>query len=1757
MQSATFFNRGARTLRELTWRHARLILYVIYIAVIVIVCALLWFYRPQLQPFQNPLDAWLSEHLGSFSQNVLASLLAALIVFAAPLAFMPRLDTIIRTKLLRINPSLRRQPATREILAKYVKVASSQIERLLEDDIKRIAAHHPDISTVLVKMRADEKPSQSASAYGLRIPDLTHFIDSEYLLTPLETVPPLVIEGAPGSGKSTLLFDLFRTLGTRLKEGQGWIPIVVFLHDLRFDAVNEDRPLKDVLETYLLNLVKTLRTADDQQAVLHMAEFVADSFNNYRFVIIFDGLDEFTDRTLYRQFSESLDRLISNSAPQNRFFVSCRDEDNFGRIAGRTVSIQPMIPKQVDEYLEKLQGIYSKDPQLEADGLKVRNVQIHLHKSQAEGVLQNYVSNPYLLSQIIKYYKEESAVAGDLRMIFKAVLDRELKKANDALHPGTKFEELGKYASSLLAPFCYGLALRRLASDDPASGNPEQKLSQPIAGELGTRLFSTEKDNYGLISGVYWGKNTYTQYGHLVEDWGRKKAAWFQQYLATERRSKPDETYDEFQARALDYLSKDLVDLIREANLLKFDPTGAGYNRLRHRRLEDYFTALYVDQRGFTDLIPYLSSGWAREPLRIVSAISSDPAPLIEAFAVEFDRLYAEPPDSPFSWLNRLCNLLLNASSAIAYLPRRPKEQADEKLRGAIQRVCVRCVTLFLAIRTAQAAHTGPPVRWINLYEISLINFRNLFAAEFWSAEWTQSSVIEMLAGEPVVAKYVGRSVWQEIHHIIVRHDRFYQCLAYEHLTPIKEKHGFFPISRLSLFGYAADLFLFSRGAYVRLVADARPNLRDRWPTTAAFWLERIACAALAFVYARWLWNSFGFSMEAALWLLLTAALLVPCAFLVQRQGLLDKWQAIHLPWWLLLRSVKRVWSYFTGEEPLLVVPALSAVSPHGLTNAAGQVTVPPVGPGGIGVTGNRPASRVKAAIRIVLAAAACVAAVWVGYPIARESLSRGIYQTRLFFFLQDASSLNAPLRDLSSRIEEKTSAAGDVATLTGLEKASAGLQDSVAALRAKERTLTDDPVATPLDRARAAEAGLAVEAAAQLLDRAQSKLAAARQAAEFLAAASKLETDIGEQVAHATDSLHGEALENAIVSASALLSNCDAVKAQGRVATPAAAGTAASGQLEDAVARIGRSCADLALTVSAVESRQLVEVAPSLRSQADDALARANEVADPKLLSGLAAGGDRLASTIAKYASRGSDIQAKPNAALDPGIGAALRTISDAQSQTQKVRELLASKLDEADNSARVETFVAKTVTPLLRQIDDFFRSLAAPRRDNSLAALTTEGRGLLDQARAAVSRATDLTGRALTPVARSQLTSALDALQAAVTRLAGEVNTLTGEQHTAQLQDFRARGIALQRALIKPTDAERSALITRAGAYLSEFRSLGLTPQEQDALEPLVKDIRDKRDALLTPPAPPPPPPPEICQATAVGLNLERTSDFALLQSFVKTGNPDLNEALQEARDANRTGALSGRKLDEAIGLVATLEKLNEAAPSMRAELTGRIDTLKKLVANAPTDPKARDCLQRVTQQLNVLSGLERELGEFDAIARLSDPNEMRKTLYEARERAGARARKELIDFAAMLSLLGLLIVSYLCLRKYSDRTGDKYFSEIVNSNDPVSTKLDRLENFVIHNPYSLKINRKAVAAFARLVPRNAQGLARLSAVADARSARGTGNLHIEVVALLNEQVKGLQNELSHDGGRAQQENRDLASELGPKAPLNAAQP
>jgi hypothetical protein len=1732
MQSAIFFGRVARPLREFTWRHARLILYVIYVAVILVLCALLWLYWPLIQPFLKPLDAWLSEHFGGFWENVFASVLAALIVLGTPVAFLPRLDTVLRAKLLRINHPLRQQPATTlETLTKYVAVASSQIERLLDDDIKLITTHRPDIRTVLVKMRADEKPSADASAYSPRISDLTHFIDSEYLLTPSHTVPPLVIEGAPGSGKSTLLFDLFRTLGARLTEGQGWIPIVVFLHDLPFETVDKSRSIRDVLEKYLRSLEKALTTADDKQAVLRMAKFVADSFNNYRFVIIFDGLDEFTDRTVYGQFSESLDRLISNSASKDRFFVSCRDEDNFGRIAGRTVSILPMAPKQVDGYLKKLQDICREDPQLETLGGKVGNVRIRLRKSQSAGVLQNYVSNPYLLSQIIRYYKEESAVAGDLRMIFKAVLDRELAKAYETFNPGGKSEDLEKYVSSLLGPYCYRLALRRLASDDPTRGDPEPKPSQSIVGELTTRLFSTEEDNYGLITGVFQGKDTNTQYGLLIKDWGYTKAAWFEQYLKSEKRSKPNETYDEFQARVLDRLSKDLVDLIRRANLLKFDPAGTGYNRLRHRRLEDYFTALHVDQRGFADLIPYLSSGWAREPLRIVSAISSDPAPLIEVFAAEFDRQYAERPDTPFSWLNRLCDLLRNASSAVAYLPRRSKDQADEKLSCAIQSVCVKSVTLFLAIRTVQAVHTGKSVRWINLYEILLINFRNLFAAEFWSADWTQSSILEMLAGDQAAAKCIGRNVWRAIHHIIVTHERFYQCLAYEHLTPIKEKHGFFPISRLSLFGYGADLFLFSRSAYVRLVADARPNLRDRWLTTAAFFLERIACGAVAFVYALWLLNSLGFSMEALFWLVLTALLFVPCAFLVQRQGFLDKWEAIHILPWGLLRFVKGVWSYFTTKEPLLFVPGLSEISPGDETGTKGQVVVLPEEPEDDGGIGSRPAPRTKTAIWTVLAAAACVAVIWAGYPIAGEILSRSAYQVHLLFFMHDASSLDAPLRDLSSRIEEKTQAVGDVASLTLLQNASDSLQDSVAALRARERMLTDDPIATPLDRARAIEAGRTVETAAQFLERAQSKLAAARQVTEFLAAASKLETGIGEHVAHTTDSLRGEALENAIASESALISNCDSLKAQGRVATPAAAGTTASGQLEEAVARVGRSCADLAVAVSRLKSRQLVEVAPSLRSQADDALARVSDAADPKALSSLVESVDSLGWTIAKYASRGRDVQANPRAALDPGIGAALQTIEYAQSQTQKARGLLKSKLDEADNSARVETFVDKTVTPLLRQIDDFFGSLATPKRDNSPGELTTEGRALLEQARAAVNSGMDLTGRVLTPAARSRLQSALGALQPALTRLAGEVNKLTGEEHTAQLQDFRARGIALQQALNKPSDAERSALIAKASSYVSEFSSLGLTPQEQDGLWPLVKDIRDKRDALLTPVSPPAPlPASQTCEATASGTKLESTPEFELLESFVKTGNPALNEALHDARDPNGVGVLSWRKLDNAIDLVATLEKLSQASPSMRSELTSRIDDLKKPDANFPTAPKASDCLQAATQQLNVLSGLDRELGEFDAIARVSDPNEMRKTLYEARERAGSRARQEVIDFAAILSLLGLLIASYLCIRKYGDRTGGTQLCEIVNSEDPVSVKLDRLESFVINNSYSLKINRKVVAALVRLVPRNAQGLARLSAAADARSARGSGNLHMEVAALLNEQVKGLQNELSH---------------------------
>src|ERR1041384_3195817 len=136
--------------------------------------------------------------------------------------------------LIKVNTNL--NPEHRDEFKEYDNTISSRIRSLLPDELKGAWSSAPLRNKYLIPLRAEEliSPGLKGARPG-HIKDLLSFLDLEYFADSAERLPPITIQGEPGSGKSTLIFELYRQHAARIKErGQGWIPIIIFAHELLF-----------------------------------------------------------------------------------------------------------------------------------------------------------------------------------------------------------------------------------------------------------------------------------------------------------------------------------------------------------------------------------------------------------------------------------------------------------------------------------------------------------------------------------------------------------------------------------------------------------------------------------------------------------------------------------------------------------------------------------------------------------------------------------------------------------------------------------------------------------------------------------------------------------------------------------------------------------------------------------------------------------------------------------------------------------------------------------------------------------------------------------------------------------------------------------------------------------------------------------------------------------------------------------------------------------------------------------------------------------------------------------------------------------------------------------------------------------------------------------------------------------------------------------------------------------------------------------
>jgi len=414
----------------------------------------------------------------------------------------------------------------------YMNAAASQIRHLLPEDLQMIAAEKPKVSPMLIPLEAEGSPSLVAAslAYG-GIANALDTIDRDYLLNYASDIPPLILQGDPGCGKSTLIFELFRTARIRLERYElGWIPLVVFVHDLRPEVMSSSRTLQELLVAHFAERASTL----GQSGYHEMADFLRTSYDQYRFVIIFDGLDEFGDRASYTTMAMSLNRLIDPRTEvdkerkpfpgRNRYIVSCRTEDNQQKITGTVVTLRPLTLERVMKYLRACRRQYKSDGRLE-DASHATAAINGLLASKKDGLLQNYITNPYLLSLVATYYTHHrTPLAKTLDEVFRDVLGRELKKAHG---PDS---QLMKYVPRLLAPYAYV----RVTSSFDGSDAPVDFISALRTEPTLSRILFGDERQLGYLSAVFSENHALLLGRHveLAQEWGPDEANLFQVSLS-------------------------------------------------------------------------------------------------------------------------------------------------------------------------------------------------------------------------------------------------------------------------------------------------------------------------------------------------------------------------------------------------------------------------------------------------------------------------------------------------------------------------------------------------------------------------------------------------------------------------------------------------------------------------------------------------------------------------------------------------------------------------------------------------------------------------------------------------------------------------------------------------------------------------------------------------------------------------------------------------------------------------------------------------------------------------------------------------------------------------------------------------------------------------------------------------------------------------------------------------------------------------
>jgi len=1704
---------------------------------------------------------------------------------------------------LPVNTSLSMEQQHRRVILDYLRIP---IKALGPKDFPS-AETQLDPKHILIKIGAiEEKTAHQAEPQKKRkeIKNAVTFIDEQFIFANLSKSIPLMVQGEPGSGKSTLFFDLFRLLRQRLDDFEfGWIPVLILANDLSIETVRSSRNMQDLLVRHL----EHISARPDFARCKHMAQFIKESFDDYRFLIFIDGLDEFTERSVYTAFADTLNKLVQDQAkytplPKDRFIISCRDEDNQGRIVGRLITLQPITQRNIDRHLAKFERFYRRANNHDKASI-ISNIREGLTASKQQGLLQNYISNPYLLSLITQYYNDKTEpLANTLNDIFKDVLTRELKKA------GSDFGDLHSYISSLLAPYCfYGM----ISGISPRTVNvhPFDFMTCLYTNKDLNDIFLGHDDIKGLLRSIYdKDADREESFSMLVKLWNNiPKALWFVELLVKLRSA--HSTWESFHKHGLKVLHEDMVDLLKESNLAEFGPDGVTLKRLRHRRMQEYFTALFLDndEAGINYsqvLLDNLASAWVREPIRVFAAVSSKPAELLDVFCMHFDSEYKSNQAMSYSALNRLCDLMVNASAAVAYLPS-PKKGAEvgEDLLAGVKNLGIRAIALYLKVGESEATLKGQA---FNLWEKSLFTLRDIWAAEFWNSEDTSQELAKIFTESNATTEGRWINIWRSIHRLIVKRKPFYQHFCYQSFFPLKQKQDSFPIGHVALFAYVADVVLISHRYYVRFILDTHWNVMQRLPIRFLILIERLTCLVVIFGYVLWIWTSFGWTITGLLAVGVPLLLLVPIAALVQSKGYMEAYQVIHLPFWLLILFTKKLWGLLHARAYSFMISYESHKSTRITTLPLKQsewsdVRVIPdkddyrrsestffherISEVKQIVTDKANLRNLRRTVSICLV---IILLVVISPKIAH--LIGGVYNRyEAHSFSRNATDIDQQASQILDRVQREAESRGSESDLKLLQSGISQIRSLIATLQTKGEAFSYAQDEQIIKRTDIDQIMRSLENSQQKINSASSKinnLIQANQNIERLKnwdmKARALLDRIRTVTAKNSDALSRRELE---IAASEILgdkSSCEGLKNEIKSLRQLPVKESMIQNLDKQSSEVSNTCLDLARYEHQISRRLFLTVIPSIKHEVDKMIKSSPALITTEEIESQEETIKKLESEVAEHLENAQKMRnyLEQDGKKDDLQGA-VEELTQYQRLIVQIISRLEVRLSEAKKSAMISDYLTKAKS--LVDAAKKARSSVPSENQSSLTRYIKDTSKVLAQVQAAIRESSDLGVLIPSGNQKSEFAELLENLQKCSLALQNSVSTadqkLQDCNRQAAITSFRDRADSLISSIEKSDDScasdsscrdlleQTNRLILESRNLLSSFEKLQVLPNERSELlkhigvletkTARLEQSHSKIQGVIASMAPEEKKRKQddairhMCEYHESRWNKEIGPKLLPLQnalvSIIQSDWPELKENILLAESPQEWGIFGGvraqYRISEALRTVDRIEAIAARVPSSQRELLDYIQELKSFLASTETDTKDNVCSGDTSKRLQQLVVIQQKLDEFMELNRSLNPGDLRNTFAMAKERASQKAKEEYTYGLAGLFVLAFISVVLYFWMRIGERKGRRELQDILNKKE-----YKALLSFIVCNPYSSDLNRIAVDSLRPLIPDppTPESLEAVSNAARARWARGPGVLNDEVGQQLHQLYKGIENVIN----RAQPTQLNDAEKDGPSS-------